>query len=71
MGEENTVNTGNLNIQPDSDNRSAKNENTRKKGKGEDGKPQGEQDINQLLKIRREKLAALQDAGEDPFLITK
>ena len=71
MGEENTVNTGNLNIQPDSDNRSAKNENTRKKGKGENGKPQGEQDINQLLKIRREKLAALQDAGEDPFLITK
>lgn len=30
-----------------------------------------EQDINQLLKIRREKLAALQEAGKDPFQITK
>ena len=30
-----------------------------------------EQDINQLLKIRREKLAALQEAGRDPFKITK
>lgn len=30
-----------------------------------------EQDINQLLKVRREKLAALQEAGKDPFLITK
>ena len=30
-----------------------------------------EQDINQLLKVRREKLAALQDAGKDPFRITK
>ncbi len=33
-------------------------------------KPQ-EQDIGQLLKIRREKLAALQENGKDPFLITK
>ncbi len=34
--------------------------------------PKGqEQDINQLLKVRREKLAALQAAGKDPFLITK
>ncbi|MBR6003396.1 MAG: lysine--tRNA ligase, partial [Lachnospiraceae bacterium] len=31
----------------------------------------GEQDINQLLKVRREKLAALQEAGKDPFKITK
>ena len=30
-----------------------------------------EQDINQLLKVRREKLAALQEAGKDPFLIPK
>ena len=29
------------------------------------------QDTNQLLKVRREKLAALQEAGRDPFLITK
>lgn len=34
--------------------------------------PRGqEQDINQLLKVRREKLAALQAAGKDPFQITK
>ena len=30
-----------------------------------------EQDINQLLKVRREKLAALQEAGKDPFQTTK
>ncbi len=30
-----------------------------------------EQDINQLLKVRREKLAALQEAGKDPFQVTK
>ena len=30
-----------------------------------------EQDINQLLKVRREKLADLQAAGKDPFQITK
>ncbi|SEF91832.1 lysyl-tRNA synthetase, class II [Eubacterium ruminantium] len=29
------------------------------------------QDINQLLKVRREKLSALQEAGKDPFVITK
>ena len=33
--------------------------------------PAQEQDINQLLKVRREKLAALQEAGKDPFQITK
>lgn len=32
---------------------------------------QGEQDIHQLLKVRREKLSALQEAGKDPFQITK
>lgn len=30
-----------------------------------------EQDLNQLLKIRREKLCELQEAGKDPFRITK
>ncbi|CBK75418.1 Lysyl-tRNA synthetase (class II) [Butyrivibrio fibrisolvens 16/4] len=31
----------------------------------------GSQDVNQLLQVRREKLAALQEAGKDPFQITK
>jgi len=30
-----------------------------------------EQDLNQILKARREKLAAFQEAGKDPFVITK
>lgn len=30
-----------------------------------------QQDINQLLKVRRDKLKDLQDAGKDPFVITK
>ena len=30
-----------------------------------------EQDLNQILKARREKLANLQEAGKDPFVITK
>ena len=30
-----------------------------------------EQDLNQLLKVRREKLAALQESGKNPFEITK
>ncbi|HHV31029.1 lysine--tRNA ligase [Caproiciproducens sp. LBM24188] len=29
-----------------------------------------EQDLNELLRIRREKLAALQKAGKDPFFVT-
>ena len=37
---------------------------------GEQKKTQ-EQDINQLLKVRREKLQELQAAGKDPFRITK
>lgn len=36
-----------------------------KKGNGQ------EQDLNQLLKVRREKLAELQANGKDPFQITK
>ncbi len=34
-------------------------------------KNQAEQDIGQLLKVRREKLAALKEAGKNPFEITK
>ena len=39
----------------------------------QNNKPQQaqEQDLNQLLKVRREKLAALQEADKDPFQITK
>ena len=29
------------------------------------------QDINQLLKVRRDKLKELQESGNDPFVITK
>ena len=32
---------------------------------------QKNQDLNQLLKIRRDKLAELQANGKDPFQITK
>ena len=35
------------------------------------GQQKQEQDINQLLKVRREKLAELQANGNDPFQITK
>ena len=34
-------------------------------------KTEQQQDINQLLKVRREKLATLQENGKDPFVITK
>ncbi len=30
-----------------------------------------EQDLNEILKVRREKLAALQEQGKDPFVVTK
>ena len=33
--------------------------------------PQPEQDIHQLLKVRREKLAVLQESNKDPFYINK
>ena len=33
--------------------------------------PEKEQDINELRKVRLDKLKALQDAGQDPFVITK
>ena len=32
---------------------------------------QNNQNVNQLLQVRRDKLAALQEAGKDPFQITK
>ena len=32
---------------------------------------QQEQDLKQILKVRRDKLKALQDMGMDPFTITK
>ena len=32
---------------------------------------QQDKDINEILKVRREKLSALQAAGKDPFQITK
>ncbi len=38
---------------------------------GNNNANQGQQDVNQLLQVRREKLANLQAAGQDPFQITK
>lgn len=35
------------------------------------GQAQTQEDLNKLLKVRREKLAQLQEAGKDPFQITK
>ena len=35
------------------------------------GQAAQEQDLGQLLQVRRDKLAALQEAGRDPFVITK
>ena len=29
------------------------------------------QDLNEIVKVRHEKLAALKESGNDPFLITK
>ena len=37
----------------------------------ENRNPVQEQDVSQLLKVRREKLAALQERGKDPFRITR
>lgn len=36
-----------------------------------ENKGQGTQDINELLKVRRDKLADLTERGKDPFVITK
>lgn len=35
------------------------------------GQPGTEKELNEVLKVRREKLAALQEAGENPFAVTK
>ncbi len=46
--------------------------NRRSKKMAEQQKKQNQEpDLNQLLKVRREKLAELQAAGKDPFVITK
>lgn len=46
-------------------------ENNQNQNNNQKGNAPAEQDIGQLLKVRREKLAALQAAGKDPFIITK
>jgi len=46
-------------------------ENNQNQNNNQKGNAPAEQDIGQLLKVRREKLAALQAAGKDPFVITK
>jgi len=38
---------------------------------GQQNKPQAQEDINALLKVRREKLSNLQSEGKNPFDITK
>ena len=38
---------------------------------GQEQKNVQEPDLNQLRKVRREKLAELQQNGKDPFVITK
>ena len=38
---------------------------------GQQKKPQGQEDISSLLKVRREKLENLQSDGKNPFEITK
>ena len=38
---------------------------------GKNNQENRQQDVNQLLKVRHEKLAALREAGKDPFQITK
>lgn len=37
----------------------------------QENRKEQQQDLNQLLKVRREKLQVLQESGKDPFLITK
>ena len=46
------------------------NTNAQNQNKGQN-QPAQEQDLGQLLQIRRDKLAALKEAGKDPFQITK
>ena len=42
--------------------------NSQQKNNQKQNAPQ--QDVNQLMKVRREKLASLQAEGKDPFVIT-
>ena len=46
-------------------------ENNMAEQKNQNNNQEKQVDINQLLKVRREKLKNLQDAGKDPFVITK
>ncbi len=46
-------------------------DNNQNQNNNQKGNAPAEQDIGQLLKVRREKLATLQAAGKDPFVITK
>ena len=46
-------------------------DNNQNQNNNQKGNAPAEQDIGQLLKVRREKLANLQAAGKDPFVITK
>ena len=34
-------------------------------------RPQGEQDLNEILRLRREKFENFKSEGKDPFVITK
>lgn len=38
---------------------------------GQENKPQTQEELSALLKVRREKLENLQNEGKDPFVITK
>ena len=49
--------------------RSMAEQNAQNKGNG--GAQSEQQDLNQLLKIRRDKLAELQQNGQDPFVQTR
>ena len=40
-------------------------------GENQNNNQEQELDINQLMQIRRDKLAELQEQGKDPFEITK
>ncbi len=43
----------------------------RQNNKGQQKNNNNEPDLNQILKVRREKLKELQESGNDPFVITK
>ena len=37
----------------------------------QNNRPQGEQDLNEILRLRREKFENFKAEGKDPFVITK